>query len=243
MPRTISTASRMGPSVRFVIARMLLRKIFEVPKPSRNRPGPAASCTTRASMATCTGWRVKGEMIPQPIVRRAVSRAITADTTVEERASIPCFRHHGYASASQIVSIPASSMTRAEASISSSGSIVSCITPIRNGADITKTDPRIGLNHHGAQPFARRRRLYIESKYQQKGVYGVNWGFPRTQCGRGRQDDVSCGKERRRKDEKGFDSRLVRADGVDRARRRHGNGGGGGRRGAGAPGDRPADDP
>ena len=112
---------------------MLLRKIFEVPNPSRNRPGPAASCTTRASIATCTGWRVKGEMIPQPIVSRSVSRAISADTTVDERASIPCLRHHGYASASQIVSIPASSMTRADSSISSSGSIVSCMTPIRNG--------------------------------------------------------------------------------------------------------------
>ena len=33
----------------------LLRKIFDVPKPSRNRPGPAASCTTRASIAACTG--------------------------------------------------------------------------------------------------------------------------------------------------------------------------------------------
>jgi hypothetical protein len=32
------------------------------------------------------------------------------------------------------VSIPASSMTRADSSISSSGSMVSCITPMRNGA-------------------------------------------------------------------------------------------------------------
>ena len=72
-------------------------------------------------------------MIPQPIVSRSVSRAISAATPVEERASIPCLRHHGYASASQIVSIPASSIARADASISSSGSIVSCMTPIRNG--------------------------------------------------------------------------------------------------------------
>ncbi len=72
-------------------------------------------------------------MIPQPIVRRSVSRAMSAPTPVEERASIPCLRHHGYASASQIVSIPASSIARADASISSSGSIVSCMTPIRNG--------------------------------------------------------------------------------------------------------------
>ena len=72
-------------------------------------------------------------MIPQPIVRRSVSRAISAPTPVEERASIPCLRHHGYASASQIVSIPASSIARADASISSSGSIVSCMTPMRRG--------------------------------------------------------------------------------------------------------------
>ena len=52
---------------------MLLRKIFEVPKPSMNRPGPAASWTTRASIATWTGWRVNGEMIPQPTVSRSVS--------------------------------------------------------------------------------------------------------------------------------------------------------------------------
>src|SRR4029077_5612367 len=52
---------------------------------------------------------------------------------VDDRASIPCLRHHGYASASQIVSIPTSSIARADASISSSGSIVSCITPTRNG--------------------------------------------------------------------------------------------------------------
>src|SRR5213082_2184109 len=75
-------------------------------------------------------------MIPQPIVRRVVSRAIRADTTVDERASIPCFRHHGYASASQIVSRPASSIARADASISSSGSMVSCITPTRKGTAI-----------------------------------------------------------------------------------------------------------
>ena len=94
-PRTISTASRIGPSVFFVCICALLRKIFDVPKPRMNRPGPAASWTTRASIATCTGWRVKGEMIPQPIVSRSVSRAISAETTVDERASIPCLRHHG----------------------------------------------------------------------------------------------------------------------------------------------------
>ena len=37
---------------------VLFRKIFEVPKPAMKRPGPAASCTRRASIAACTGWRV-----------------------------------------------------------------------------------------------------------------------------------------------------------------------------------------
>jgi hypothetical protein len=76
-------------------------------------------------------------MIPQPIVSRPVSSAMSAATPVEERASMPCFRHHGYASASQIVSIPNSSIARAEASISWSGSIVSCMTPIRSGGATT----------------------------------------------------------------------------------------------------------
>ena len=128
---------------------MLFRKIFDVPNPSRKRSGPAASCTTRASIATCTGWRVQGEMIPQPIVSRVVSRAIRADTTVDDRASIWCLRHHGYASASQIVSIPASSIARADASISSSGSIVSCMTPTRNGTATATTPRSAAVTCHG----------------------------------------------------------------------------------------------
>src|SRR5437868_13051586 len=87
-------------------------------------------------------------MIPQPAVRRFVSRAISAEATVEERASMPCLRHHGYASASQIVSSPASSITRADASISSSGSMVSCITPIRNGT-ATGNSALVGVDDRG----------------------------------------------------------------------------------------------
>ena len=49
---------------------------------------------------------------------------------------MPCFRHQGYASASQIVSMPARSIARADSSISSSGSIVSCMTPMRKGCAI-----------------------------------------------------------------------------------------------------------
>jgi len=52
-------------------------------------------------MAICTGWRVYGEMMPQPIVMRWVWVATTAVIAVEERASKPCLRHQGYASASQ----------------------------------------------------------------------------------------------------------------------------------------------
>ena len=73
---------------------MLLRR-SSGPEAEEERPGPAASWTTLASIATCTGWRVNGEMIPHPIVSRSVSRAMSADTTVEERASMPCLRHHG----------------------------------------------------------------------------------------------------------------------------------------------------
>ena len=36
-----------------------------------------------------------GQRVLQPIVSRFVSRAISAETTVDDRASIPCFRHQG----------------------------------------------------------------------------------------------------------------------------------------------------
>ena len=77
-----------------------------------------------------------GQRVLQPIVSRSVSRATSAESTVELRASIPCLRHHGYASASQIVSKPPRSSSFAVSSISASGSIVSCISPIRSGAPI-----------------------------------------------------------------------------------------------------------
>src|SRR4051812_22754996 len=92
-------------------------------------------------------------MIPQPIASLVVSRAITADSAVDERASIECFRHHGYASASQIVSNPPSSIARACSRISSRGSIVSCITPIRNGTPMAN-DPT-----YSHQPEILERRL------------------------------------------------------------------------------------
>ena len=45
-------------------------------------------------------------MMPQPILMRCVSHAISIESAVEERASIPCLRHQGYASPSQNVSKP-----------------------------------------------------------------------------------------------------------------------------------------
>src|SRR5262249_28305542 len=75
-------------------------------------------------------------MIPQPTASRSVSRATSGERAVDDRASIECLRHEGYASASQIVSNPPSSIARACSRISSSGSMVSCITPMRNGCCI-----------------------------------------------------------------------------------------------------------
>src|SRR5436190_5947291 len=78
-------------------------------------------------------------MIPPPTASRSVSRATSAESAVDDRASIECLRLHGYASASQIVSNPASSITRACSRISSSGSMVSCMTPTRkDGAGVTR---------------------------------------------------------------------------------------------------------
>ena len=70
-------------------------KIFEAPKPMRSRPGPTISWVTLASIATWMGWRVYGEMIPQPTARLVVTLPMRADNAVEERASIECLRHHG----------------------------------------------------------------------------------------------------------------------------------------------------
>src|ERR1700719_4556482 len=72
-------------------------------------------------------------MMPQPMVIFLVSRATIAVTAVEDRASMECLRHHGYASASQNVSNPAASQACAMRIVSSSGSILSCNTPILKG--------------------------------------------------------------------------------------------------------------
>ena len=106
----LSRITVAGPtSLPFSPSPISFMKIFDAPRPSRNLSFPAASCNTRASIAICTGCRVYGEMIPHPMVIRFVSRAAIAVIAVEDRASIECLRHHGYASANQKVSNPAAS--------------------------------------------------------------------------------------------------------------------------------------
>src|ERR1700689_5334613 len=62
--------------------------------------------------------------------------AMTARIAVEERASKECLRHHGYASAIQKALKPASSHALAIATVSCTGSMLSCSTPMLNGIDI-----------------------------------------------------------------------------------------------------------
>src|SRR5438093_12185806 len=75
--------------------------------------------------------------MPQPNRRRLVSCAITARIAVDERASNECLRHHGYASAIQKASNPASSQAFAMATVSRTGSMLSCRTPTLNGIVIS----------------------------------------------------------------------------------------------------------
>src|SRR5581483_12514285 len=79
---------------------------------------------------------VYGEIIPQPSCMRRVCAAIMARIAVEDRASKPCFLHHGYASAIQNVWKPASSHACAIAAVSCTGSMLNCRTPTLNGIAI-----------------------------------------------------------------------------------------------------------
>src|ERR1700726_4877115 len=63
---------------------------------------------------------------------------MTASTAVDDRASNECFRHQGYASAIQKASNPASSQAFAIATVSRTGSMLSCSTPMLNGIDISQ---------------------------------------------------------------------------------------------------------
>src|SRR5215472_11958975 len=96
----------------------------------------------RASIAICTGWRVYGEMMPQPMAILLVSRATMAVVAVEERASIECLRHQGYASASQKTSNPAVSHACAMHTVSFNGSMLNCKTPILKGGIMNQFFPK-----------------------------------------------------------------------------------------------------
>src|SRR6476469_4356927 len=58
---------------------------------------------------------------------------MTARMAVDDRASKECFRHHGYASAIQKASNPACSHALAMATVSCTGSMLSCSTPMLKG--------------------------------------------------------------------------------------------------------------
>src|SRR5436305_8466456 len=76
---------------------------------------------------------------------RRVSWAITARMAVEERASKECLRHQGYASAIQNASNPACSQAFAMATVSWTGSMLSCSTPMLKGTVILLLAPGSGL--------------------------------------------------------------------------------------------------
>src|SRR5208337_4365659 len=75
-------------------------------------------------------------MMPHPMVMFLVWVAMTAVIAVEERASIPCLCHQGYASASQKMSNPARSQACAMRTVWCSGSMLNCKTPMRKGTAI-----------------------------------------------------------------------------------------------------------
>src|SRR5271167_1179530 len=83
-------------------------------------------------------------MMPQPIAMFLVCEAITAVIAVEERASMPCLRHHGYASANQKMSNPARSQTCAMRTVCCNGSMLNCSTAMRKGTAID-VDPRFAV--------------------------------------------------------------------------------------------------
>src|ERR1700732_334491 len=102
---------------------------------------------------------------------RVVWAAITANTAVDERASKECLRHQGYASAIQNASNPACSQALAMATVSCTGSMLSCRTPILNGMVM---DNRFWLLAAGYL-----RRQYFKSQFSDSGSQfsGLNLGF------------------------------------------------------------------
>src|SRR5215471_13909352 len=83
--------------------------------------------------------------MPQPTAILLVPRAMIAVVAVDDRASIECFRHQGYASASQKTSKPAASQACAMRTVSLSGSMLNCRTPILKGKVMRLHSP----NAHG----------------------------------------------------------------------------------------------
>src|SRR5580700_9256595 len=111
--------------------------------------------------------------MPQPSWIRFVAAAITARTAVDDRASNPCLRHQGYASAIQKASKPACSQAVAMATVSRTGSILSCRTPILNGMrivvrltplSIAKMGRSVGVGPGVLEPFDEFPQCAIERR-------------------------------------------------------------------------------
>ena len=84
-------------------------------------------------MAICTGWRVYGEMMPQPMMMRLVCVAITAVIAVEERASIAVLAPPGigFGKPEDVEAGALAGLRHAHRL--RSGSMLSCRTPMRKG--------------------------------------------------------------------------------------------------------------
>src|ERR1700730_11618418 len=128
---------------------------------------------------------------------RVVWAAITANTAVDERASKECLRHQGYASAIQNASNPASSQALAIATVSRTGSMLSCSTPMLNGIDIVlilrfatclsrarlifRTLPRIAprvfqpLDQFPKSLIQRRRNTSLLSPLHDRAIHEINF--------------------------------------------------------------------
>src|SRR5208282_688778 len=106
---------------------------------------------------------------------RRVWLAITAKIAVEERASKECLRHHGYASAIQNVSNPASAQALAMATVSRTGSMLSCRTPMLNGMVIVQVSGlRSQVSGLRSQEKQKARRVDVKSKTPKSAPVGFS---------------------------------------------------------------------
>src|SRR5690349_9625031 len=137
-------------------------------------------------------------MIPQPMAILFVSRAMMAVVAVEERASMECFRHQGYASASQKTSNPAASHACAMRTVSSRGSMLNCRTPILKGGLMNLAfsecsrrmefpdvpSRRIGpgmleaLNQLPHRSIERGRNARLVPPFDNRSVHEIHFGLP-----------------------------------------------------------------